>query len=190
VSEDGLHVHAPHDHEVEHRAEHGDNFASRIAVATAILATVGAMFSFQGGTAQNDALIYKNEQAIRKTEASDQWGYYQAKGNKQNLAELGASLAQGDVAQRYQQQVEQYKQDKEAIKAKAEALEQQAAVAEQQSEHALHRHHRWAMSITTIQIAISLAAITLLTRKKWLGFGVAAFSLASVILAAMALAGV
>lgn len=35
----GFHVHGPHDHEVEHAAQHGhkDSFAGTIAVMTAIL---------------------------------------------------------------------------------------------------------------------------------------------------------
>jgi len=36
-------VHGPHDHEAEHRAEHGDPFAARLAVMTAIFATIGAL---------------------------------------------------------------------------------------------------------------------------------------------------
>jgi len=32
----------------------------------------------------------------------------------------------------------------------------------------MHPHHRLAQSMTLIQIAISLASITVLTRKKWL----------------------
>ena len=183
MSEDGFHVHGPHDHAVEHQGEHGDNFSSRIAVATAILATLGAIFSFQGGAAQNDALIHKNEQAIKKTEASDQWGYYQAKGNKQNLAELGASLTQGVIQNNYKETIERYKKDKEGLRTKAEALEAEAKLAEEKSEMAMHQHHRWALAMTAIQIAISLAAITLLTRKKWLQFGIGAFSLAGVVLA-------
>ena len=87
-----FHVHGPHEHEVEHQAQSGDSFAGRIAVTTAILATVGALFSYQGGATQNDALLFKNDAAIKKTEASDQWNFYQAKSNKQNLAELGATL--------------------------------------------------------------------------------------------------
>src|ERR1700712_1180248 len=101
MSEDEFEVHGPHDHAVEHRAEHGDPFAARIAVMTAVLATIGAIFSFQGGTAQNDALLLKDEAAIKKTESSDQWNFYQAKSNKQNLAELGATLTQGEVRDRY-----------------------------------------------------------------------------------------
>ncbi len=34
-----FHVHGPHDHEVEHQAQH-DPFAGRIAVMTAIFATI------------------------------------------------------------------------------------------------------------------------------------------------------
>ncbi len=41
----GFHVHGPHDHEVEHAAHPGDAFSGRIAVMTAILATVGAFFA-------------------------------------------------------------------------------------------------------------------------------------------------
>ncbi len=86
---EGFHVHGPHDHEVEHKAHSGDPMAARVAVMTAILATIGALISYQGGATQNAALLYKNEAAIKKTEASDQWNFYQAKSSKQNLAELG-----------------------------------------------------------------------------------------------------
>ena len=85
-------MHGVHEHAVEHQAHGGDSFAGRIAVMTAILSTVGALFSFQGGNEQNLALLEKNEAAIKQAQASDQWAYYQSKGNKQNLAELGAAL--------------------------------------------------------------------------------------------------
>ena len=96
MSGHGFHVHGPHDHEVEHVAQHGgDNFTSRLAVLTAILSTVGAIFGYMGGHSQNAALLYKNEAAIQKTAASNQWNYYQAKSNKQNLAELSITLTTG-----------------------------------------------------------------------------------------------
>ena len=98
---EGFHVHGPHDHEVEHKAHSGDTFAARIAVMTAMLATVGALISYQGGATQNAALLFKNEAAIKKTEASDQWNFYQAKSSKQNLAELGATLTTGKTSDDY-----------------------------------------------------------------------------------------
>ena len=94
MSGHGFHVHGPHDHELEHAAQHEPKgFAGQLAVITAILATVGAFFSYMGGATQANAGILKNEAAIKKTEASNQWNYYQAKSSKQNLAELAMELS-------------------------------------------------------------------------------------------------
>ena len=182
-----FHVHGPHDHAVEHQAQTGDNFAARIAVMTAILATVGAIFAYQGGTTQVDALLYKNEAAIKKTEASDQWNFYQAKSSKQNIAELGATLATGVEAERYRSEVKRYAEEKKDIQKKAEALEQASKDAEGKSEAAMHVHHRWAQAMTLVQIAISLAAITLLTRRRWLQWGAIGTAIAGAILSVLAM---
>ena len=171
MSGDHFHVHGPHDHAVEHGAHSGDDFASRIAVMTAVLSTVGALFSYQGGATQNDAMLQKNAAAIKKTEASNQWNYYQAKSNKQNLAELAVALNEGEKKAFYEKEVDRYKSEKADIKAKAEGLEAEVKEFEAKSDEAMHLHHRWAQAMTAIQIAISLAAITLLTRKKWLQVG-------------------
>jgi len=165
-----FHVHGPHEHAVEHEAQHGDMFAARIAVVTAILSTVGALFAYQAGATQNEALLHKNEAAIKKTEASDQWNFYQAKSSKQNLAELGATLATGEAADRMKREVERYKAEKEDIRKEAERLEAEGKAANDRSDASMHVHHRWAQAMTLIQIAISLAAITLLTRRRWLQY--------------------
>ena len=168
---EGFHVHGPHDHEVEHAAQHGDPFAGRIAVMTAIFATIGAMFGYMGGATQNAALLYKNESAIRRAEASDQWNFYQAKSSKQNIAELGSTLTTGDAQAKYLKEVERYKKEKEEIMPEAKKLENASKEAELASEASMHVHHRWAQATTFIQIAIALAAITILTRNKGLQYG-------------------
>jgi hypothetical protein len=188
MSEGEFHVHGPHEHEVEHQAQHGDPFAGRIAVMTAIFATIGAFFGYMGGATQNDALLFKNEAAIRKTEASDQWNFYQAKSSKQNLAELGASLSSGEQQARYQKEVERYKKEKEEIMPEAKKLEQQSKEADEKSEASMHVHHRWAQATTLIQIAIALAAITILTRNKGLQYISYAVAAASVAIGALAAA--
>lgn len=174
-------VRGPHEEALEH-AGHGhahahgqataspDSFAGRIAVMTALLATIGAVFSYQGGSTEGLALFYKNEAAIRKTEAANQWSYYQAKGEKQNLAELGAALTAADpkASAKFTADVAKYAQQKPAIRTQAEALEKAVAQADAESERQLHLHHRWAQATTLTQVAISLAAITLLTRRRWL----------------------
>lgn len=169
-------MHGAHDHALEHAAEHGqsDNFAGRIAVATAILSTAGAIFGYQGGATQSEALLLKNEAAIHKTEASNLWAYYQAKGEKQAIAELTAQLpgTDHDFAKK---EVARYAAQKEEIQVKAQAQEKLAKEADEASNEAVHHHHRWMQAVMAIQIAIALAAITLLTRRKWMqvmSFGV------------------
>ena len=167
MSSEGFHVHGPHDHAVEHASHGGDSFSNNIAVMTAILATVGAMFGYLGGATQNDAALFKNNAAIDKTQAANSWNYYQAKSNKQNLAEL-AMVLPGVDAEKYKAEVARYKLEKEEIKKDAEKLDAVSDSFNHQSDMAMHQHHQWALATTAEQIAISLAAITLLTRKKWL----------------------
>src|SRR4029077_8664691 len=181
-----FHVHGPHDHEVEHAAHSTDPFAGKIAVMTAILATIGAVFGYMAGATQNDALMFKNRAAIRKTEASDQWNFYQAKSSKQNLAELGATLTAGEQQAKYLKEVDRYKKEKEEIMPEAKKLEQQSKEAEEKSEASMHVHHRWAQALTLIQISIAVAAITFLTRNKglqYVAYGTAAGAVAIGVLA-------
>jgi Na+/glutamate symporter len=180
MSGHGFHVHGPHDHEVEHAAHGGDSFSSKIAVTTAVLATVGALFGYMAGDSQNNSAMFKNNAAIKKTEASNQWNYYQAKSNKQNLAELAITLP-GVDPEKYKAEVQRYKTEKEGIKKDAEKLEADSHDWDKKSDEQMHQHHRWAQAMTAEQIAISLAAITLLTRKKWLeyaSYGVAGVGIA------------
>src|SRR5674476_469301 len=96
MSEDGFHVHGTDEHEVEHQAQGGDKLAGRVALFTAILASIGAIVSYQGGATQNEAMLLKNEAVLKKAQASDQWGFYQAKSSKQHLMELAIDLAPKD----------------------------------------------------------------------------------------------
>ena len=189
MSGHGFHVHGPHDHAVEHAAEHGSNdgFAGSIAVATAILATVGALFSYMGGATQANAGLYKNNAAIKKTEASNQWNYYQAKSGKQNLAELAIVLLPEDRKPQYTQEVERYKKEKAEIKIAAEKLEADATRWDKQSDDQIHLHHRWAQATTALQVSIALAAMALLTRRKWLEYGMFGVAGVGVVLGGLAM---
>lgn len=109
-----------------------------MAVLTAVLSTIGAIFGYMGGHSQNAALLFKNEAAIQKTAASNQWNYYQAKSNKQNLAELSITLTTGEAQEKYRKEVERYKQEKAEIKVDADKLEALAKEADRKSEVEMH----------------------------------------------------
>ena len=187
----GFHVHGPHDPELEHAAHSAgkDSFMGTIAVTTAILATVGALFSYMGGATQANAGLFKNNAAIKKTEASNQWNYYQAKSSKQNLAELSVELVATDEKRaQYRSEVERYKKEKAAIQKDAEALEAQSKDWDAQSDAQMHLHHRWAQATTALQISIAMAAMALLTRRKWLEYAMFGMAGIGVVLGGLALA--
>jgi len=172
MSESQFHVHGPHDHELEHAVQSGgaehSGMVNQIALFTAIIATVGAVFGYMGGATQANAGLFKNNAAIKKTEASNQWNYYQAKSSKQNLSELALELAPAAKKEFYQGEIERYKMEKAAIKLEAEKLEAKSIDWDRRSDHEIHIHHRWAQATTALQISIALAAIALLTRKEWM----------------------
>jgi Na+/glutamate symporter len=142
--------------------------AGQLAVITAILATVGALFAYMGGATQANAGLYKNDAAIKKTEASNQWNYYQAKSSKQNLSELALELAPESRKTFYADEIKRYKAEKAEIKLEAEKLEAASKDWDDKSAEQMHQHHRWAQATTALQIAIAMAAIALLTKKRWL----------------------
>ena len=144
---------------------------NQIAMFTAVIATVGAIFAYMGGATQANAGLYKNNAAIKKTEASNQWNYFQSKSTKQSLAELAQDLAPDDRKAVYQTKVARYEKEKNEIKLVADKLEAEATVWDKQSDEQMHQHHRWAQATTALQVAIALAAIALLTKKKWLEYG-------------------
>ncbi len=196
MSAGGFHVHGPHDHELEHAAQAGHGAQSsekssgmiaQIAVITAIIATVGAIFSYMGGATQANAGLYKNTAAIKKTEAANQWSYFQAKSTKQSLAEFARDLAPEDKKPGYQSKIDRYEQEKGDIKLAAEKLEAESLVWDKSSDEQMHQHHRWAQATTALQVAIALAAIALLTRKKWLVYGMFAMASLGLILGPLAL---
>ncbi len=175
MPEDDFHVHGPHDHELEHAAHgvHG-SFGGRLAVATALLATVAAVFSFRSGGSESEALRLENEAAIRRSEAAIQWGNVLTTSSQQHLAELAAELVPDARKAHFQAEARRLGAERDAAKAIAVRLEREAIELDERSDAQLHRHHRWAQATTVMQIAIAIAAIALLTRRRWMVWGVAA----------------
>jgi Na+/glutamate symporter len=188
MSGGGFHVHGPHDHELEHAVKGGNShggsndtethhgigggsLTSQVAMFTAVIATVGAMFAYMGGATMANAGLYKNNAAIKKTEASNQWNYFQSKSTKQSLAEMSRDLAPDEQKPKYQAKIDRYEKEKSEIKAVAEKLERDATDWDKKSDTQIHEHHRWAQATTALQVAIALAAIALLTKRRWLAWG-------------------
>ena len=186
MSEDEFEVRGSYEAVLENETSEWDVFSSKIAVATAILATLGALFSYQAGSTQNEAAMLKNDAAIKRIEAADQWNFYEAKSSKQTLDEIALLLPNADH-DKYTKSIGKYSHEKKDTEKKASVLEAESKAFDIESEAIMHVHHRWALAMTLIQISISLAAITLLTRKKTLSFGVIAMAGGGLVFATLAL---
>jgi hypothetical protein len=117
-------------------------------------------------------MFLKNQSILKQAEASDQWAFYQAKSMKGHLDDAVAALASTpEIKARFL--ADQAKEDKEKaeIQAEAQKLQAESRKLGEESEAKLKPHERLALALTFIQIAIALAAITVLTKRRWLLWG-------------------
>lgn len=155
--------------EIHHHATHSNGqskWVMGVALSSAVFAALAAIAALMAGHHSNEAMI-------EQVQAANQWAYYQAKGVKATvlaskmdlLKELGKSIATHD-----EEKLSEYKKEQEEIKKVAEGKEASSR------EH-LARHIPLARGVTFFQIAIAMAAISVLTQRKkfWflsLGLGI------------------
>jgi hypothetical protein len=143
---EGLHEH------VQHSAEHsGEVWISWVALSTAILAVLAAIAGLLSGKHANEAMM-------SQIEASDQWNYYQAKSIKASVLDAKMSLATA-ADEKDKAKATRYEEEQSEIKKDAEQKELEA-------KSNFHRHEIYARSVTMFQIAIAIAAISALTKKR------------------------
>jgi hypothetical protein len=165
-----------HLHEQTHEtAKHsGEAWISGVALSTAILAVLAAIASLLSGENANEAMM-------NQIEASSQWSYYQAKSIKAAVLDAKMTFT-GASDESDQSKRARYEKEQQEIRSEAEHKEAAA-------KSYFHKHEVFARGVTMFQIAIAIAAISALTKKRsfWLVslvFG--AFGCAFLVLAAMA----
>lgn len=183
--EDGFHVHGANEHALEHKAHAGESLSQRIAITTAILSTLGAVFAYEGAATQNEAMLLKNEALLKKTTASDEWAQYQSKSQKQAMAELGALVVPAAQADAYKAKAARYESEKAEISKTAKALDEESTQLNEKSARIMEPHHWMAMAMTLLQIGIALASIAALTHRRWLVGLSGAAAVAGIVLGAI-----
>lgn len=155
-----------HEH-MEHQAKHSSGrWTLGVALSSALLSAFAAVASLQAGH-------HANEAVIAQIRAADEWSYYQSKSIKESqlkskvdlLDTFGKAASAADKTK-----LEDYKTDKEKIQESAKEKEKEA-----QGE--LMTHQIFARSVTLFQIAISIGAVSALTRRPkfwYLSLGVGA----------------
>ena len=140
-----------HEHAHETAKHSRETWISWVALSTAILAVLAAIASLLSGEHANEAML-------NQIEASSQWSYYQAKSIK--AAVLDAKMAfTGAPDESDQSKRVRYEKEHEEIKSEAEHKEAAA-------KSFFHKHEVFARGVTMFQIAIAIAAISALTKKR------------------------
>jgi hypothetical protein len=140
-----------------------------VALTAALLAVCAAITSLM-------AEHYANEAMIEQIQCSDQWSYYQAKGIKASVLDTKLELRRGlgrpeapeDLAK-----LEEYGKEQRGIREKAEEYQRES------NQH-LRVHHALAPAVTMFQVAIAVAAISVLTRRRLFWLAAIAFGIAGV----------
>lgn len=185
MPEDEYEIKGAHEDMIEEGARHGEPLTQKIALFSAVLATLGAIVSFLGGHTQNDALYYKNEAVLMKARASDNWSYYQAEDMKRHLALAVAELRPG-AKPGDQMDAARYQARARKVRAEAEDFDRKSEEADAESRRALAPHTMLAIAMTMIQIAIALASISALTKRRWLLTGGGIFAVVGLALSILA----
>lgn len=146
-----------HLHEqVHHTAEHGgEAWISWVALSTALLAVLAAIAGLLSGMNVNEAMM-------SQIEAANQWNYYQAKSIKASVLDAKMSLTAA-VDEKDRDKAARYEEEQGEIRKEAEHKATEAKVD-------FHRHEVYARAVTMFQIAIAIAAISALTRKRTFWF--------------------
>jgi Domain of unknown function (DUF4337) len=138
-----------------------------LSLSTAILAVLAAIASLESGDHANEAIVLKTDATLTQSAADDAWAFYQAKSVKEDMYRALAPLApRPEVAAQWAKQAEAEHGEKDAKKSEAERLAGDVEAADRESKQHLALHHRFAKSVTIFQVAIALAAIAALARRK------------------------
>lgn len=147
-----------------------------LAISTALFAVFAAAAALEAGNYANEALFRANQGVLKQTQAVDAWSEFQADSIKKQtqlnlallLAHVGGTPAEikaaDDEAARRQGQ-------QDDLMREARARDAETAALNEESHRQLEHHHRFAVAVTLFQVAIGLAAIAALLRRRAVWYG-------------------
>ena len=148
--------------ELKENVEHAkEPFDRKVALTMAVIAAVMAIVTVAGH-------VLTTEELLNQQKASDQWSYYQAKDIRRYESDIArdvmAALSAGPAAiNKYAANSERYDKERGEIQAEARKLEEESHV---HGSQALRTH----MGEVFLEIAIVLASLAILTKRRPMWF--------------------
>ena len=147
-----------------------------LSLSTAMLAVLAAIASLESGDHANEAIVLKTDATLTQSAADDAWAFYQAKSVKEDMYRALILLApRPEVAAEWAKKADEENAQKAEKKTEAEKLVTEVKSADTESRQHLTLHHQFAKSVTIFQVAIALAAIAALARRRvmwWVSLGI------------------
>jgi len=159
--------------------EHGpEPFARRVSVMVGLIGIVLAVVTIASHRAHTAAVIHR-------TEANDQWGFYQAKKLREHLMDVSSSLlavVTARDADKAQQLAEQYRQERDRYLKDAKDIEAQANSRQSESDREEKRALRLDLGEGLLELGLVLSSLYFLSRQRFFPLlgGVAAVAGAAV----------
>jgi len=166
-----LEDHEHHAHQGHDKPESAPGWLRYLSLSTAMIAVFAAVASLESGSNSNEAILEKSEAMLNQARASDEWAYFQAKGIKATLSEdFADSLPEGTLKAKLTGEGKRYRGETAESKLRATKFEDDVKESDQRCDALMEHHHRFAIAVTLLQIAIALSAIAALTRRRPLWF--------------------
>jgi hypothetical protein len=176
------HEHAEH---AAHAARESDPLISQVTFTIAVLAVVAAIAASLETTEGDHAIVSKNDAVLEQNEATDTWNLYQAKSLKKNLYAIAAEQS-GPKAADYAKVAARNGGDESTIGKQARAFEAARDARNAEAEAHEVRHGRLTIASTLLHMAIAIATLAIILRRRWPWFAALALSAAGAAITAWA----
>jgi hypothetical protein len=163
------------------------------ALSMAFIALIAGYTFSKGGNCSGRVAKDLSEATYNQTNASDQWSFFEAKSQKQLLADLEINLrtaAKPDDqgVKMLKDKVARYDKEKAEIQAEAKKFEDARDMYRKDAERMTVLGGKFGQAAQAFQISLAIGGLCLLSKKRWLWFITLGVSGVAVYLLAMALA--
>ncbi len=157
-------IHTGHDHS-------GDTFAQGVGVAVGVIGIILAIVTIGSHRAHTQAVI-------NRTEENDQWSFYQAKKNRQQVLDVGADLARALTSDQSKVQaiVDKYTQQSARYSEETKDIEQEARTKHKETVREEASAVRLDIGEGFLELGLVLSSLYFLSKRKFfpaIGIGAA-----------------
>ena len=132
--------------------EKRDSWTKYVALMIVVLAVITAYGSLKAGG-------YGSRVLLNQAKASDEWAFFQAKSIKRSLSEMESRLGAPEAQAEAKKRADRYQQEQDEIQGKAKAYESER-------DGAAKHGPPLGTGIAALQIAIALASVCMITKRK------------------------